>query len=134
MSIARSSSRYNLEIFLAFNRFSMIFFLEEESDSDTLAWRNYKAGIFDAGDAAVNECLKNKRKPDKGNIFISQHDFDVYKIHFGSLSVYRFTLKCKCNNLSSSQRCSRFLPFSQQSWGGYMGTLTNSYFVPRKRP
>ena len=112
----------------------LLFFLEEESNSDALAWRNYKAGIFDAGDAAVNECLKNKQKPDKNNIFISQHDFDVYKIHFGSLSVYRFTLKCKCNNLSSSQRCSRFLPFSQQGWGGYMGTLTNSYFVPRKRP
>ena len=94
---------------------------------------NEKLGIFDAGDEAVNECLKNKQKADKDKIFISQADYNVYKIHFGSLSVYRFTLKCKCNNLPPSKKCSRFLPFSQQGWGGYMGSLTNSYFVPRKR-
>lgn len=95
--------------------------------------KNERLGIFDAGDEAVNECLKNKEKPDKDKIFISQTDYDIYKIHFGSLTVYRFTLKCKCNNLPPSKQCTRFLPFSQQGWGGYMGSLTNSYFVPRKR-
>ena len=96
--------------------------------------KNEEAGIFDAGDEAVNECLKDKQKANKNNIYISQSDYDIYKIHFGSLSVYRFTLKCKCKNLSGSQHCARFLPYSQQGWGGYMGSLTNSYFVPRKRP
>ena len=94
--------------------------------------KNEKLGIFDAGDSAVNECLKKKQQANKDGIFISQSDYDIYKIHFGSLTVYRFSLKCKCNNVPSSKRCSRFLPMSQQGWGGYMGTLTNGYFVPRK--
>lgn len=109
-------------------------FSGEDSDKDyASAMKNEKLGIYDAGDAAVNECLKNKQKPDKDNIFINQETYDIYKVHFGSLTVYRFTLKCKCNNLPPSKHCSRFLPFSQQGWGGYMGTLTNSYFVPRER-
>ena len=94
--------------------------------------KNEQLGIYDAGDSAVNECLKKKQQANKDGIFISQSDYDVYKVHFGSLTVYRFSLKCKCNNLSSSKRCSKFLPMSQQGWGGYMGTLTNGYFVPRK--
>lgn len=107
---------------------------EPGEDFDANVMKNEEAGIFDAGDEAVNECLKDKQKANKNNIYISQSDYDIYKIHFGSLSVYRFTLKCKCKNLSGSQHCARFLPYSQQGWGGYMGSLTNSYFVPRKRP
>lgn len=94
--------------------------------------KNEKLGIYDAGDSAVNECLKKKQQANKDGIFISQSDYDIYKVHFGSLTVYRFSLKCKCNNLPSSKRCSKFLPMSQQGWGGYMGTLNNGYFVPRK--
>ena len=105
-----------------------------ESDKDSLAYENEKHGIYDAGDEAVNECLKNKKKPDKDKIFVNEEDFDIYKVHFGSLTVYRFTLKCKCNNLPPSKQCSKFLPSSQQGWGGYMGSLTNSYFIPRKTP
>lgn len=101
---------------------------DNEVDED----KNEQLGIYDAGDSAVNECLKKKQQTNKDGIFISQSDYDIYKVHFGSLTVYRFSLKCKCNNLSPSKRCSKFLPMSQQGWGGYMGTLTNSYFVPRK--
>lgn len=97
--------------------------------------KNEQLGIYDAGDAAVNECLKKKQQTNiTDQIFISQSDYNIYKVHFGSLTVYRFSLKCKCNNLSPSKKCAKFLPMSQQGWGGYMGTLTNSYFVPRKRP
>jgi len=94
--------------------------------------KNEQLGIYDAGDSAVNECLKKKQQANKDGIFISQSDYDVYKVHFGSLTVYRFSLKCKCSNLPSSKRCSKFLPMSQQGWGGYMGTLTNGFFVSRK--
>lgn len=113
--------------------FSSFFFSFSDDNFGANVMQNEELGIFDAGDAAVNECLKNKQKPDKDNIYISQSDYDIYKVHFGSLSVYRFTLRCKCNHLSPSKECSRFLPYSQQRWGGYMGSLTNSYFVPRKR-
>ena len=83
----------------------------------------------------MNECLKKKQhQTDKEQIFVSQSDYDLYKVHFGSLTVYRFSLKCKCNNLSPSKKCAKFLPKSEQGWGGYMGTLTNSFFNPRKRP
>lgn len=83
----------------------------------------------------MNECLKKKQhQTDKEQIFVSQSDYDLYKVHFGSLTVYRFSLKCKCNNLSPSKKCAKFLPMSEQGWGGYMGTLTNSFFNPRKRP
>lgn len=83
----------------------------------------------------MNECLKKKQQQtDKEQIFVSQSDYDLYKVHFGSLTVYRFSLKCKCNNLSPSKKCAKFLPMSEQGWGGYMGTLTNSFFNPRKRP
>ena len=95
--------------------------------------KNEELGIYDAGDSAVNECLKKKQQANKDGIFVSQSDFRSVLCRYRSLTVYRFTLKCKCNNLSSSKRCSRFLPMSQQGWGGYMGTLTNGYFVPRKR-
>lgn len=94
--------------------------------------KNEELGIYDAGDSAVNECLKKKQQANKDGIFISQSDYDIYEVHFGSLTVYRFSLKCKCNNLPSSKRCGKFLPMSQQGWGGYMGTLNNGYFVPRK--
>ena len=83
----------------------------------------------------MNECLKKKQhQTDKEQIFVSQSDYDLYKVHFGSLTVYRFSLKCKCNNLSPSKKCAKFLPMSKQGWGGYMGTLTNGFFNPRKRP
>lgn len=104
-------------------------------DNDVDEDRNEQLGIYDAGDTAVNECLKKKQQQtDEDQIFVSQSDYDLYKVHFGSLTVYRFTLKCKCNNLSPSKKCAKFLPMSEQGWGGYMGTLTNSFFVPRKRP
>lgn len=102
-------------------------------DFDVNVMKNEELGIFDAGDKAVNECLKKKQKDDENSIYTSQADYDIYKVHFGSLTVYRFTIKCKCSNLTPSQHCSRFLPYSQQGWGGYMGSLTNSYFVPRKK-
>lgn len=104
-------------------------------DNDVDEDKNEKLGIYDAGDSAVNECLKKKQhQTDKEQIFVSQSDYDLYKVHFGSLTVYRFSLKCKCNNLSPSKKCAKFLPMSEQGWGGYMGTLTNSFFNPRKRP
>lgn len=99
------------------------------------AEENEKLGIYDAGDAAVNTCLKKKHKTsdaDKDKIFVSQEDFDLYKIHFGSLTVYRFQISCECNNQDGTEKkCSRFLPMNQQGWGGYMGTLGNSYYLPR---
>lgn len=115
--------------------FVVLFFFSsvagEEFDANVM--KNEELGIFDAGDKAVNECLKKKQKDDENSIYTSQADYDIYKVHFGSLTVYRFTIKCKCSNLTPSQHCSRFLPYSQQGWGGYMGSLTNSYFVPRKK-
>ena len=95
---------------------------------------NEKLGMYDAGDAAVNICLKKHHhdsSQDKDKIYTSQSDFDWYKVHFGSLTVYRFQITCDCKKVDRTKRCSRFLPMSQQGWGGYMGTLGNSYYLPR---
>lgn len=98
---------------------------------------NEKLGIYDAGDAAVNICLKKHeekmKENEKNNIFISQMDFDWYKIHFGSMTVYRFEISCTCDDVPPGSTCSRFLPMDEQGWGGYMGTLGNGYFVPRNK-
>merc|ERR1712168_111101 len=52
-------------------------------DNDVDEDKNEKLGIYDAGDSAVNECLKKKQQQtDKEQIFVSQSDYDLYKVHF----------------------------------------------------
>ena len=93
---------------------------------------NRKSGFYDEGDAAVNYCLKDKTK-DKGRIYQSQSTYDPKNIHLGSMTVYRFNIKCICNNAASdSEQCSRMLPMSQQGWGGYMGSVGNGFYKKRE--
>ena len=92
---------------------------------------NVKNGFYDEGDEAVNFCLKNK-KVEKGRIYQSQSTYDPKNIHLGSMTVYRFNIKCVCNDVSSvNERCSRVLPMSHQGWGGYMGSVGNGFFNKR---
>ena len=93
---------------------------------------NKANGFYDEGDAAVNFCLKDK--PDeKGRIYQSQSTYDPKNVHLGSLTVYRFNIKCVCKETrSNTQRCSRVLPMSQQGWSGYMGTFANGFYNERK--
>lgn len=101
-------------------------------DNKVSVEENEKHGMYDNGDAAVNICLKkHHKKNDKEKIYVSQSDFDWYKVHFGSLTIYRFRLTCSCKNLASGKTCSKVLPMNQQGWGGYMGTLGNGYYQPR---
>ena len=90
---------------------------------------NLEKGHYDEGDTATNLCLKKNQ--DQETFYISQENYDYKSLRFGNLTVYRFRLECQCGGLSHSETCSDFLPMDKQGWGGYMGTLGNSYFIPR---
>jgi len=106
--------------------------LIREGKVKAMPQNNKKSGFYDEGDAAVNYCLKDKAK-DKGRIYQSQSTYDPKNIHLGSMTVYRFNIKCICNNVASdNEQCSRMLPMSQQGWGGYMGSVANGFYNKRE--
>ena len=90
---------------------------------------NMQQGHYDEGDAATNLCLEQRQS--KETFHVSQENYKHKSQRFGNLTVYRFRLKCECSKIENSQVCSDFLPMEKQAWGGYLGTLGNSYFVPR---
>ena len=90
---------------------------------------NMRKGHYDEGDAATNLCLE--KHGDEETFYISQQNYDYKALRFGNLTVYRFRLECECEGLKHSETCSKFLSMDKQAWGGYMGTLGNSYFIPR---
>lgn len=93
--------------------------------------KNLKQGHYDEGDTATNICLGKYDKKDSETVFISQTNFDYHSLRFGNLTIYRFRLTCHCKNIKPEETCSEFLPMDKQGWAGYMGTLSNGYFIPR---
>ena len=86
---------------------------------------NKKAGIYDHGDPAVNECLKGRfNKSEKAD--------DSYLKNFnkGRMVLYRMRVTCKCD---VGQKCARVLPKQEQGWSEYMGSLVNGYFAERPK-
>lgn len=92
---------------------------------------NRKLGHYDEGDTATNICLGKDRKADSETFYISQANYNYTSLHFGNLTVYRFRLSCGCSDMKRGETCSEFLPMDKQGWAGYMGTLSNGYFIPR---
>ncbi|XP_069677500.1 uncharacterized protein [Periplaneta americana] len=74
--------------------------------------------------AAVKECLGYKLQ-DK----VPDSDFDL---NMGQATVYRLRVTCRCRTVGSGEKCSNILPFSQQSWPGFMGHTGNGHFRPRR--
>ncbi|XP_069115779.1 uncharacterized protein [Argopecten irradians] len=66
--------------------------------------------------------------------FQSLETFNPYKINMGQMTVYRLRLTCKCSSISNNsttKRCGRTLPYSQQQWSAYMGSKGDSHWKPR---
>lgn len=84
---------------------------------------------------AVQKCMKaNGHWPKGDGIFETPSEYDPLAVNMGQLTVYRFRLKCKCNeNLlreeeNGYQRCGQFLPYDQQGWPSFMGINGDSNF------
>lgn len=93
--------------------------------------KNLELGHYDEGDTATNMCLGKEKKQESETFFISQTNYNYTSLHFGNLTIYRFRLTCSCEGIKLGESCSEFLPMNKQGWAGYMGTLSNSYFIPR---
>eukprot|EP00795_Rhopilema_esculentum_P015250 gene15250-6458_t len=89
-------------------------------------------GFYDAGDEAVNFCLKD-RAVGKDRFYQSQTTYDARRLLFGTLTVYRFNIKCVCKNLRAGQKCAKMLPMKQQGWAGYMGSFANGFYNVQKK-
>ena len=52
----------------------------------------------------------------------------------GQLTVYRFTLRCVCQEslLAEGGQCGRFMPYSQQGWPSFMGKDGDARFNVRE--
>ena len=63
------------------------------------------------------------------SLYLQPSDYDPLSVNMGSLTVYRFTLRCKCNRnalqtdskTGKLQKCGQFMPFDQQGWPSYAG-------------
>ena len=72
------------------------------------------------------DCLKSFNhfvRPDA--IYETPSDYDPLSINMGQLIIYRFTLRCRCDEskLSYGAKCASILPYSRQGWPAYMGTM-----------
>lgn len=67
---------------------------------------------------------------------VQPSDYDPLSVNMGSLTVYRFTLRCKCDRSALQtdsktgklQKCGQFMPFDQQGWPSYAGMLSIQFF------
>ena len=81
--------------------------------------------------AIEEECLKSSGHfARQDGIYETPSDYDPLSINMGQLSVFRFSLRCKCDSskLGPGQTCARILPFHQQAWPAYMGRLGDSVY------
>ena len=80
------------------------------------------------------DCLKatnNVAKPDA--IYKTPSDYDPLSINMGQLIIYRFTLRCRCDEskLNYGEACASVLPYNKQGWPAYMGTMGDSVYRRR---
>ena len=70
----------------------------------------------------------------KDGIYETPSEYDPLAVNMGQLTIYRFMLKCKCNEdylreeQDGYQRCGQFLPYEKQGWPAYMGLSGDSRF------
>ena len=88
--------------------------------------KNEENGIYDHGDSAVNFCLE-KRLGKQGKLD-SQESLFEKNLNYGKMTVHRHHVTCKCR---PGENCARVLPKREQGWTGYMGSMSNGYFVTR---
>ena len=99
--------------------------IEDISDDDFLALQGQ----------TLEECLKKSGHGPRGDgIYETPSKYDPFTVNMGQLTIYRFTLKCKCNEdllreeEDGYQRCGQFLPYDKQGWPSYMGMRGDSIF------
>ena len=110
---------------------SIVSKLETLSDLDQLSDKDLT--VFK--DDVLADCLKKSgHGPKKDAIYETPSDYDPFKVNMGQLTVYRFTLRCVCQEslLAENSQCGRFLPFSQQGWPSFMGRAGDSRFNVRE--
>ena len=82
------------------------------------------------------ECLKTSHHfaPDDA-VYETPSDYDPLSINMGQLIIYRFTLRCKCDEsrLSRGQECARLLSYDQQGWPAHMGREGDSVYRRQSR-
>ena len=84
----------------------------------------------------VELCMKKSGHWPKidGGIYETPSDYDPLAVNMGQLTIFRFTLKCKCNEdllreeEDGYQRCGQFLPYQKQGWPSFMGINGDSKF------
>ena len=99
--------------------------IEDISDEEFLALQS----------ETVELCMKKSGHwPKTEGIYETPTAYDPLAVNMGQLTIFRFTLKCKCNeNLlreeeDGYQRCGQFLPYEQQGWPSFMGINGDSKF------
>ena len=67
-------------------------------------------------------------------IYETPSDYDPFKVNMGQLTVYRFTLRCVCQEslLAEGSQCGRFMPYGQQGWPSFMGKDGDARFNVRE--
>ena len=77
---------------------------------------------------------KNGHWPKGDGIYETPSDYDPLTVNMGQLTVYRFSLRCQCNEnllreeIDGYQRCGQFLPYENQGWPSFMGVFGDSKF------
>lgn len=83
----------------------------------------------------VEKCMKKSgHGPKADGIYETPSEYEPFSVNMGQLTIYRFTLKCKCNEdllreeENGYQRCGQFLPYKHQGWPSFMGKNGDSKF------
>ena len=105
--------------------FILLFCFQGKFDNKVDIENNKNAGIYDSGDPAVNECLKNRFNRTKSADTAFLENFNK-----GQMLLYRIRVTCKC---AVGEKCARVLPKQEQGWSEYMGSLSNGYFTERPK-
>ncbi|XP_021931466.1 uncharacterized protein LOC110835503 isoform X3 [Zootermopsis nevadensis] len=95
---------------------------EAETDTASVSGKYHS---FDP-EMAVKDCLEYKWEDKPADT-----QPDHFSLNMGQATVYRLRISCRCRDVRIGEKCSSILPFSQQSWPGFMGHNGNGHFRPR---
>ena len=91
--------------------------------------------FFELQSDLVDKCRRaNGHPPRSGAIYDTPSEYDPLSLNMGQLTVYRFKLKCKCNEdllkeqVDGYERCGQFLSYEHQGWPSFMGIRGDSVF------
>ena len=89
--------------------------------------------VFKNGGSVTRELGKGMVGKGDG-IYETPSDYDPLTVNMGQLTVYRFNIRCQCNEnllreeIDGYQRCGQFLPYENQGWPSFMGAFGDSKF------